>query len=475
MSRLILASLALLLLGAGAVADWTKQRPAGAVIAEGMPFVLAGPQGAPDPVLDMALIRMDSEVVDAHTLVTKPTFLFYYSASCPHCQHVAPEMAALAEALKGKVDFVGVASGSNSLSEIREFTETYGLPFTSYKDFMRTFARKNNATSTPQVLLVRPREGGGFESLGEWRPFSGGMGLLAELRARTLLGEDPWQAFRPGQWHGAQACGACHTTELRSWGLTHHSIAYWTLYERKEAENPECVGCHVTGWEQEGGFQSGDHGSFLADVTCESCHGAGGPHVPGADKPPAAVTTCEGCHDAKHSIRFSTERAVPHIDHWRPEAMDPSLFAKAREDLVDGRAPRPLTAFPEGRNMGDAICAGCHAKEAKAHKKDPHAAAMKTLKSRGSATDVACVACHATEKNTPAESASDFHPGGVGCESCHGPGEQHVAAGGGKENIVGLGDSCPVCVVEAICTRCHTPEQDPDWNLEEALKSSGHK
>jgi hypothetical protein len=88
---------------------------------------------------------------------------------------------------------------------------------------------------------------------------------------------------------------------------------------------------------------------------------------------------------------------------------------------------------------------------------------------------VQCVSCHATEKTKPATKVSDFHKGGVGCEACHGPGEQHVAAQGGKENIVGLGDSCPVCVVEAICTRCHTPEHDPDWNLEEALKKVGHR
>ena len=456
-------------------ADWTTERRPGVVVGEGMPAVLAGPQGLPAPALDMAVIRMDNEVVDAHTLVTGPTFLFYYSASCPHCQHVAPELAELARHLAGRINFVGIASGSNSLSELREFTDTYKLPFTSYKDFMRTFARKNNATSTPQVLLVQPKEGGGFETLGEWRPFAGGMGLLAELRARTLLGEDPWQSFRAGEWHGAQACGACHASELRSWGLTHHSIAYWTLYDRKEAENPECVGCHVTGWGQPDGFTSGDHGSFLADVTCEACHGPGGPHVPGAARPPPASASCVGCHDAKHSVRFSVERAVPHIDHFRDEAFDPAKFAAAREALVDGRAPRPLTAFPEGANLGDAACVECHKKESKSFQKDPHASAMKTLKSRNAQKDVTCVGCHATAKVTPPTTAADFHPGGVGCESCHGPGEQHVAAGGGKENIVGLGDSCPVCIVEAICTQCHTPEQDPDWNLETALEAVGHK
>ncbi len=466
--------LALLVLPLTARADWTTERPAGAVLAEGTSAVLTGPVGLPAPALDMALIRMDGEVVDAVDLVTGPTFLFYYSASCPHCQHVAPEVAALARRLEGQVAFAGVGSGSNSISELREFTEAYGLPFASYKDFMRTFARGNGANSTPQLLLVRPKEGG-FETLGEWRPFGGGMSLLAELRAKTLLGVDPWTSFRPGAFHGAQACGACHTTELRSWGLTHHSIAYWTLFERKEAENTECVSCHVTGLGLPNGFVPGDHASPLADVTCEACHGAGGPHVPGAARPAPAIDRCVTCHDAEHSIRFSAQRALPHVNHFRPEALDPSLFAPAREALVDGRAPRPLTAFPEGANLGDAVCAECHKKETKSFQKDAHASAMKTLKARGSQQDVNCVSCHATAKNTPAPTAADYYGGGVGCESCHGPGEQHVAAKGGKENIVGLTDSCPVCVIESICTRCHTPEQDPDWNLEEALKKVGHR
>ena len=58
---------------------------------------------------------------------------------------------------------------------------------------------------------------------------------------------------------------------------------------------------------------------------------------------------------------------------------------------------------------------------------------------------------------------------GVGCESCHGAGGEHVAAPS-KENIVGLGHSCPVCVLESMCTSCHTPKWDPNWNLDERMK-----
>ena len=459
-------------------ADWTSDdatRPEGASVAASAARVLAPGPFAP-PKLGMTLVSGSGDIVDAKDLVDGVTFFIYYSSSCPHCQHVAPEVAKLASALEGKVTFVGIGSGSNSVGELEQFTKDYGLPFSSYKDYSRRFARDNEAMSTPQLLLVRPVDGG-FETLGEWRPLAGGEVLLAEIRARVLLGEDPFSAFRAGELHGSNACGGCHEQELRSWGLTHHSIAYWTLYERKEVEDPKCVGCHVTGLGADGGFVLGEHHSPLAEVGCESCHGAGGPHVPGAEPIPssAARETCVGCHDAEHSVRFSVERALPHVDHFMATAFDPVAFRAAREALVDGKAPRPLTAFPEGKNLGNAACVECHKSESKAFRKDPHAQAMRTLQERKSAKDVACVTCHAVPKVDTPTSADDFHAGGVGCESCHGPGEQHVAEGGGTENIVGLGESCPVCVVEAICTRCHTPEQDPDWDLDTALSKIKHK
>ena len=61
----------------------------------------------------------------------------------------------------------------------------------------------------------------------------------------------------------------------------------------------------------------------------------------------------------------------------------------------------------------------------------------------------------------------------VGCESCHGPGAVH-ASEPRKDNIVGLSGSCPECVIEAICTSCHTPEWDPEWNLSERLEALDH-
>jgi hypothetical protein len=92
------------------------------------------------------------------------------------------------------------------------------------------------------------------------------------------------------------------------------------------------------------------------------------------------------------------------------------------------------------------------------------------------AKDPTCVRCHATAKSIPAPSelAGFRLDDGVGCESCHGPGKRHVDAGGAPGTIEGLGDDCPVCVIEAVCTSCHTKAWDPDWDLKTDLPRAGH-
>ena len=76
-----------------------------------------------------------------------------------------------------------------------------------------------------------------------------------------------------------------------------------------------------------------------------------------------------------------------------------------------------------------------------------------------------CAACHTTglQKNFNLATnsyQSTWVENNVACESCHGAGAAHVA-NPTKDNIVGLGKSCPECVVEGICTSCHTAKWRP--------------
>ena len=95
------------------------------------------------------------------------------------------------------------------------------------------------------------------------------------------------------------------------------------------------------------------------------------------------------------------------------------------EGLAPQEAAPPVTAF-----VGSASCRGCHA-EAYAHwEATPHAGAWQTLVTAKRAADQDCFSCHATGADDPKgpQSPSGVTPvlQGVGCESCHGEGEQHI-------------------------------------------------
>jgi thiol-disulfide isomerase/thioredoxin len=409
----------------------------------------------------------------------RPTLVVYFSPTCPHCRHVAPELGRLASQLGKRADLVMVASSSTPDSALEEWRTTFGATYRIVKDEARAIGNAMGIRSTPSGLLLQPSEGGStFTVIDAYYPFAPGYSALVEMR----LAEPPFAAFTPNVYQGTVVCATCHTQEAESWAVSHHAIAWRTLVVREEHENPECIGCHVVGYEQESGW-SAEERPHLSSVGCEACHGPGGPHdgVEGD-----ARASCEGCHDAKHSIAFSVEKGLPHIDHFVANGMSDEEYRARREALGSGEAPKPLLAFEQGTNVGSEACVSCHEAEVAAWKDSPHAAAMDSLaapdEQRGLAageasTTVACVRCHTTAKTSgaPPDKLEGYHlEEGVSCESCHGPGEAHVAAGGGTDNIEGLGEDCPVCVIEAVCTSCHTREWDPTWDLDTHLPRVGH-
>ena len=54
----------------------------------------------------------------------------------------------------------------------------------------------------------------------------------------------------------------------------------------------------------------------------------------------------------------------------------------------------------------------------------------------------------------------------MGCESCHGPGGDHVKPGATRRGtIVSLGDKCDSCVILQICGSCHDDANDPGFEF----------
>ena len=409
--------------------------------------------------------------------ITEQTALFYFSPTCPHCQVVMPEINQLV--MDGSMKWLGIASSRSNSFEVQDFKAEYKPEFEIIMDDAESsFARAVQARSTPSVYVVHPHKDesgdapeGSVQMAETYTPYHRGMAGIVGIRSHP---EDPFKDF--GTHQGVEVCGSCHTKEFRSWAMTHHSMAYRTLYTRDRAQDLQCVGCHVTGMGQDGGFVVGDHGSPMRDVTCESCHGAGGPHNPQSDVHVDSKEQCVQCHDAEHSIAFSVEKGLPYIDHFMANGLSDQEIRKRIVAMGNGEAPRPLLAFPEGPTVGSAACKSCHKSSHKKWKGQAHGTAMESL-SGPEAEQVGCVRCHATptsygpkELSLVTEYRTDES---VGCESCHGAGGEHVKQPT-KENIVGLGESCPECVIEAICTTCHTPKWDPGWELKTRLNGIHH-
>jgi thiol-disulfide isomerase/thioredoxin len=433
------------------VRGWSEGQPAAAAAA-----VLGSPEQARE-------LRLPGGLAESFS---GPTILFYFSPSCPHCQAVAPELSTLEEEISGKAEIVFIASAATTQEELDEFMSRYDISSRSLIDAERQIGAVMGITSTPSALLLKPIAGKLFIDA-VWYPYFSGYDTLVKMK---LNPSDPWSAFSPGKYHGTRTCGACHQFEVEAWSLSHHSIAWHTLETHKADSRDECVGCHVTGHEQNKGWKMGDS-HHLVDVGCESCHGPGGPHD---GERQDANKTCTGCHDAKHSIAFSLEKGLPLIDHFETVQMSDEDYVARRKALYKGEAPRKLLAFQAGEMVGARACKECHAAEYNHWRRSPHARAMRTLGKRPQAE---CVQCHATARvsGPPPSQLKDYLVDeSVGCESCHGPGDAHVKAGGGTENIEKLGENCPVCVIEAVCTRCHTAKWDPRWNLDFDLPKVAH-
>ena len=85
---------------------------------------------------------------------------------------------------------------------------------------------------------------------------------------------------------------------------------------------------------------------------------------------------------------------------------------------------------PPADYAGTTSCAGCHPTAYAKWQQTGHARALESLVARGSDADPSCLSCHTVGLGT-ASGYQREHPkpelANVGCESCHGPGSEHVS------------------------------------------------
>jgi 2',3'-cyclic-nucleotide 2'-phosphodiesterase (5'-nucleotidase family) len=97
----------------------------------------------------------------------------------------------------------------------------------------------------------------------------------------------------------ARACEACHTEEFGIWQASDHARAFETLVKRSRQFNPDCLACHTTRFEQEGGFTMVLQQPGLTNVQCDSCHGDSARHLKDEEPMPELkpdMALCVKCH-----------------------------------------------------------------------------------------------------------------------------------------------------------------------------------
>ena len=116
---------------------------------------------------------------------------------------------------------------------------------------------------------------------------------------------------------GNTVCKNCHNTAHEKWSSSRHGKAYKTLRKINKAFDPECLPCHVVGYNKPGGFISELDTPELKNVQCEVCHGAGKKHAlnptPGFGK--QAKKACNKCHVKNHSPKFNYTQYWSKIKH----------------------------------------------------------------------------------------------------------------------------------------------------------------
>jgi peroxiredoxin len=449
-------------------------KPEGAALADG---------SRPEAPHFRAKVMDRDETFDLAAQRGRPVVLVFFLHTCPHCHEALRAIkAALASAeIAGlpperRPVVAGVEITGRTLA-VREMLRSEGIDFFPVLFDDEGTLRNDYAVfgGVPDIFLIDAQGRITARTRG-WSP--PGDDALLRMRLAKLAGAPVPMLLRADGYSGNAVCGVCHEVAQETWSYTTHAAAYDTLVRHGADANGECISCHVVGWGQSGGFRSPVETPELENVGCESCHGRGGPHLsPGHVKDGDYAAVCIGCHDTKHSLGFAYATFLPRVSH-AANAHLTQLPAAEKQKLLAGRAQPAAGLLPtRAAYVGSDACKSCHAAEHEVWVAGPHARASETLAGRGKAGDAACLRCHTTGFDLPGgfprDGAAAAHAdlARVGCESCHGPGGDHVKEGLPRiGTILALGDKCDSCVILQICGTCHDDANDPGFEYEVKAK-----
>ncbi len=406
--------------------------------------------------------------------IGKPFVLIFFLHTCPHCHEalraMQPVLDAMPEAARPALFGISIVNKpSTVLAELKREELDF---FPVLGDGDGSIARSYGAARAVPVTYMVDADGRIQARTEGWRADRDG--ALTRMRLNRLAAQPVPILLHKTGYSGNEFCTVCHENQTVTWELTNHAGAYDTLVRHGADHDGECVSCHVVGYGKPGGFSIATAAALpsLEGVGCETCHGRGGPHLS-----PNHVTEnnyepiCATCHNPEHSLGFEYAKFLPQVSHAANLAIASLPADELAKVLAERRQLRDVIP-KEADYVGTPACVSCHAAEHATWSEHPHAKALATLAAEGEAANPDCLKCHTTgyaeATGFPEGGASD-HPGlaGVGCESCHGPGGDHIGEDAPKRGtILSLGDKCDSCVILQICGSCHDDANDPGFEFE---------
>ncbi len=416
--------------------------------------------------------RLDGGEFDLASLKGTPTILIFFLHTCPHCHKALASMKKTLDGLpeEQRATLIGL-SMQNRPSAVKAMLEDEGLDFFPVIfDPTERVREAYGAMSGVPVIFLLDAEQRIVARVDGWKEDRDPP--LMRMRLARLGGATVPMLLHSTAYSGDEFCAVCHEGASATHELTTHATAFDTLVKHGADADPECVGCHVVGWEQKGGFEIGQRHTHLEGVGCETSHGRGGPHL----SPDVAAggnyeAVCVTCHNPQHSLGFEYATFLPKVSHAANTQYAQLTGAERDAFLASRRATRKNLLPTQADYVGSAICRDCHVDEFTTWIEQPHAKAYETLEAKNEAGNTECLGCHTTGMDKTGGfvlgGPTDKDLAAVGCESCHGPGGDHVGEDAVKRGtILSLGDKCDSCVILQICGSCHDDANDPGFEFE---------
>ena len=101
-----------------------------------------------------------------------------------------------------------------------------------------------------------------------------------------------------------RSCQKCHVAEWEAVRASAHQHALASLRQKGQGFNPDCLVCHVVGYEYKNGYDDVPPFNNLGNVQCEACHGYGTQHKRDGSMLKLARASCVECHDKENSPEF---------------------------------------------------------------------------------------------------------------------------------------------------------------------------